>query len=252
MGQKTHPEGFRLVTTSSHLSKWYANKSLYSQFLEEDFFIRTKIQTTFEPYLSISRIKIERVLEQVENALEVHSIEHIHIKVIALFPRGKTMAREIRNYFETPIEVEKESLGPKSFERGMKLSTNLILKERVRKLLSFLTKTTKKAYTLSVVYIKNPFEDTVLIAKYIAEQLKRRIPFRRVIKQAIKKAQVTSNKGIKIEVSGRLNGAEIARSEWKREGQIPLHTLNAHIDYTHHHVETVYGLIGIKVWLFIG
>jgi len=254
MGQKTHPEGFRLGITTPHLSKWYAKKALYSRFLEEDFFLRAKIHSTFEQYLSISRIKIERILKDTENASKLKSGELIHITIVALFPRRKAMAREIRTYFETPIEISKDIVlaNPLPFERRIKFSANLILKERVKKLLTFFAKGSEKTYTLSVIYIKNPFEDSVLIAKYIGEQLKRRIPFRRVMKQALKKGEATSNKGIKIEISGRLNGADIARSEWKRVGQIPLHTLNAHIQYTHHHVETVYGLIGIKIWLFAG
>ena len=70
------------------------------------------------------------------------------------------------------------------------------------------------------------------------------------MKQTIKKVQRTDKKGIKVQVSGRLNGIEIARSEWKRDGRVPLHTLNANIDYTHHIADTIYGVIGIKVWLF--
>ena len=133
----------------------------------------------------------------------------------------------------------------------MKYSTNLILKERTRQLIRFFSLAVKKQYSLKILYVKNPFEDAALIAKYISEQLKRRIPFRRTVKQAIKKVQFTSMKGLKIEVSGRLNGIDIARSEWKREGKVPLHTLNAKIDYTHHQAETIYGTIGIKVWLFL-
>ena len=72
------------------------------------------------------------------------------------------------------------------------------------------------------------------------------------MKQTIKKVQRTTMKGIKVQVSGRLNGAEIARSEWKRDGRVPLHTLRAKIDYTHQRADTIYGVIGIKVWLFSG
>ena len=71
------------------------------------------------------------------------------------------------------------------------------------------------------------------------------------MKQTIKKVELTSMKGIKVQVSGRLNGIEIARSEWKRDGQVPLHTLKAKIDYTNHEARTIYGIIGIKVWLFV-
>ena len=82
--------------------------------------------------------------------------------------------------------------------------------------------------------------------------MEKRTPFRRAVKQTIKKVQLTNLKGVKVEVSGRLNGIDIARSEWKRDGKIPLHTLKAQIDYTHQMAYTIYGVIGIKVWLFAG
>ena len=104
----------------------------------------------------------------------------------------------------------------------------------------------------SVKSTTNPFEDATLIAKFISEQLEKRTPFRRAMKQTIKKVQRTEMKGIKVQVSGRLNGIEIARSEWKRDGRVPLHTLRAKIDYAYYRAETIYGTIGIKVWLFGG
>ncbi len=128
----------------------------------------------------------------------------------------------------------------------------MLLKRNIRNIIRFFQIKTKKDYSISIKFIKNPFEDALLIAKYIGEQLEKRIPFRRAIKQTIKKVQRSSMKGIKIQVSGRLNGVEMARSEWKRDGRVPLHTLRAKIDYTHHRAETIYGTIGIKVWLFSG
>ena len=110
----------------------------------------------------------------------------------------------------------------------------------------------KKNHHINIKFIKNPFEDATLIAKFIAEQLEKRTPFRRAMKQTIKKVQRTEMEGIKVQVSGRLNGIEIARSEWKRDGRVPLHTLRAKIDYSYHRAETIYGTIGIKVWLFSG
>ena len=110
----------------------------------------------------------------------------------------------------------------------------------------------KKNYYLTIKFIKNPFEDATLIAKYIGEQLEKRVPFRRAVKQSIKKVQRSKMKGIKVQVSGRLNGIDIARSEWKRDGRVPLHTLRAKIDYAYERAETIYGVIGIKVWLFSG
>jgi small subunit ribosomal protein S3 len=92
----------------------------------------------------------------------------------------------------------------------------------------------------------------VLIGEYIAEQLERRVSFRRVVRQAIQRAQRAGVEGIKIQVSGRLNGAEIARPEWTREGRVPLHTLRADIDYNYCKAQTIYGTLGIKTWVFKG
>lgn len=92
--------------------------------------------------------------------------------------------------------------------------------------------------------------DAQLLADLVAEQLEKRIAFRRAIRTALQRAQKQNVNGIKIQVSGRLNGAEIARSEWIREGRVPLQTLRADIDYATTEAHTIYGVLGIKVWLF--
>ena len=86
----------------------------------------------------------------------------------------------------------------------------------------------------------------------IPKQLEKRVAFRRAIRQAIKRTQVVKVAGIKVQISGRLNGAEMARSEWIREGRVPLHTLRANIDYADKRANTIYGVLGVKVWLFKG
>ena len=105
---------------------------------------------------------------------------------------------------------------------------------------------------VNVTEIKNMDADANLIGEFIAEQLEKRIPFKRATRQAIQKAQRANAKGIKVQVSGRLNGAEIARSEWVREGRVPLQTLRADIDYATKEANTTYGILGIKVWVFNG
>ena len=105
---------------------------------------------------------------------------------------------------------------------------------------------------INVVEVDRVDADAALIAEYIAQQLERRVSFRRVVRQSIQRAQRAGIEGIKIQVSGRLNGAEIARPEWTREGRVPLHTLRADIDYAYHIASTVYGTLGIKVWVFKG
>lgn len=105
---------------------------------------------------------------------------------------------------------------------------------------------------INIVEITEPDKEATLIAEFIAQQLEKRVAFRRSVRQAIQKAQKAHIQGIKIQVSGRLNGAEIARSEWVREGRVPLHTLRANIDYSYKTAQTIYGVLGIKVWLFKG
>jgi len=104
--------------------------------------------------------------------------------------------------------------------------------------------------TINVFEVEKVDLNASLLADLVAEQLEKRIAFRRAIREALQRAQKQNVKGIKIQVSGRLNGAEIARSEWIREGRVPLQTLRADIDYATQEANTIYGVLGIKVWLF--
>ena len=105
---------------------------------------------------------------------------------------------------------------------------------------------------ISVEEIRKPELDAFLVAESVAQQLERRIMFRRAMKRAVSNSMRLGAQGIKINVAGRLNGAEIARSEWYREGRVPLHTLRADIDYGLAEANTTYGVIGVKVWIFKG
>jgi small subunit ribosomal protein S3 len=105
---------------------------------------------------------------------------------------------------------------------------------------------------INVVEVERVDADAALIGEYIIQQLERRVSFRRVVRQAMQRAQRAGVQGIKIQVSGRLNGAEIARTEWTREGRVPLHTLRADIDYSYKTAQTTYGVLGVKVWVFKG
>ncbi|ULQ47334.1 30S ribosomal protein S3 [Flagellatimonas centrodinii] len=105
---------------------------------------------------------------------------------------------------------------------------------------------------ITVEEIRKPELDAKLVADSIAQQLERRIMFRRAMKRAVQNAMRQGAGGIKIQVGGRLNGAEIARTEWYREGRVPLHTLRAFVDYGTSEARTTYGIIGIKVWVFNG
>jgi len=105
---------------------------------------------------------------------------------------------------------------------------------------------------INIEEIRKPELDAKLVAQGVAGQLERRVMFRRAMKRAVQNAMRLGAKGIKVQLGGRLGGAEIARSEWYREGRVPLHTLRADIDYGTYEAHTTYGIIGIKVWIFKG
>jgi len=106
--------------------------------------------------------------------------------------------------------------------------------------------------SINIEEIRKPDLDAKLVAQNVAQQLERRVMFRRAMKRAVQNALRQGAEGVKIQVSGRLGGAEIARSEWYREGRVPLHTLRADIDYATYEASTTYGIIGVKVWIFKG
>lgn len=120
------------------------------------------------------------------------------------------------------------------------------LREEIKKLMGGLP------VHINIVEIKKPELDAKLVAMSVAQQLERRVMFRRAMKRAVQNAIRAGAEGIKITVSGRLGGAEIARTEWYREGRVPLHTFRANIDYATGSAHTTYGVIGIKVWIFKG
>lgn len=121
------------------------------------------------------------------------------------------------------------------------------LKHQIRKWLN-----NRQQIRINVIEVVEPDREACIIAEFIVQQLEKRVAFRRAVRQAAQRAQKAHVKGIKIQVSGRLNGAEIARSEWIREGRVPLQTLRADIDYSYKRAQTIYGVLGIKVWMFKG
>jgi small subunit ribosomal protein S3 len=122
----------------------------------------------------------------------------------------------------------------------------------IEKLRKTLAKMTSSDVSLNIVEIRKPEIDSKLVAQGIADQLERRIAFRRAMKRAVQSALRLGAEGIRITCAGRLGGAEIARTEWYREGRVPLHTLRANVDYAEAEALTAYGICGIKVWIFKG
>lgn len=124
--------------------------------------------------------------------------------------------------------------------------------EDVEKLRREVTRMMGVPVHINIEEVRKPELDAKLVADSIASQLERRVMFRRAMKRAVQNAMRLGAKGIKVSVAGRLGGAEIARTEWYREGRVPLHTLRANIDYSTARAETTYGTIGVKVWIFKG
>ena len=124
--------------------------------------------------------------------------------------------------------------------------------EDVEKLRQDLTKQMGVPVHINIEEIRKPDLDAKLVAQNVAGQLERRVMFRRAMKRVVQNAMRQGAEGIKVQVSGRVGGAEIARTEWYREGRVPLHTLRADIDYATYEAATTYGIIGVKVWIFKG
>jgi small subunit ribosomal protein S3 len=124
--------------------------------------------------------------------------------------------------------------------------------EDIERLRFELTKINGNPVQVAVEEIRKPELDAKLVAENICQQLEKRIMFRRAMKRAVQNSMRLGAEGVKVMLAGRLNGAEIARTEWYREGRVPLHTLRADIDYGVHEAHTTYGIIGVKVWIFKG
>lgn len=208
MGQKVNPIGFRLGTTRTWSSRWYASKRDYPSNLMEDVRIRNYISKKFDS-AGVSKIEIERA--------------------------AKNLAVNI--YSSRPgIIIGKKGAGAES------------LKEDLKKI----CKITSGEPVLNVYEVKKPDVEAKLLAIGICQQLERRVSFRRAMKKSITSAMKAGAKGVKIQCSGRLGGADMTRTERYMEGRVPLHTLRADIDYATHEALTTYGLIGVKVWVFRG
>ena len=124
--------------------------------------------------------------------------------------------------------------------------------EDIDKMREEITQMMRIPVTLSIKEIRKPDLDAKLLADNVAQQLERRVMFRRAMKRAVQNAMRQGALGVKVRVAGRLGGAEIARAEWQKEGRVPLHTLRADIDYGQAEAKTTYGIIGVKAWIFIG
>ena len=211
MGQKIHPLGFRLGTTQNHDSIWFAQPRNYSENLKEDKIIRDCIKNYIQKTSGVEGIGRIKIKKRIDLIQVI-----IYMGLTTLLMEGK------------PRRIEE-------------LQTN------VQKKLNCVT----RKINITITRIPNAYSDPNILAEFIAGQLKNRISFRKAIKKAIELAEQAGTKGVQVQIAGRIDGKEIARVEWIREGRVPLQTIRAKIDYCSYTVRTIYGVLGIKVWIFL-
>nr|YP_010216618.1 ribosomal protein S3 [Stachyurus chinensis]YP_010216702.1 ribosomal protein S3 [Stachyurus retusus]YP_010216786.1 ribosomal protein S3 [Stachyurus yunnanensis]YP_010571611.1 ribosomal protein S3 [Stachyurus himalaicus]UBS93698.1 ribosomal protein S3 [Stachyurus chinensis]UBS93782.1 ribosomal protein S3 [Stachyurus chinensis]UBS93866.1 ribosomal protein S3 [Stachyurus retusus]UBS93950.1 ribosomal protein S3 [Stachyurus yunnanensis]UZH32871.1 ribosomal protein S3 [Stachyurus himalaicus] len=215
MGQKINPLGFRLGTTQGHHSHWFAQPKNYSEGLQED----KKIRDCIKNYVK-KNIRISSGVEGIARIEIQKRIDLIQVIIHMGFPKLLIESRPQR-IEELQINVQKK--------------LNCV----------------NRKLNIAITRIANPYGHPNILAEFIAGQLKNRVSFRKAMKKAIELTEQADTKGIQVQIAGRLDGKEIARVEWIREGRVPLQTIRAKIDYCSHTVRTIYGVLGIKIWIFI-
>nr|UTA96917.1 ribosomal protein S3 [Cynanchum rostellatum]UWI54545.1 ribosomal protein S3 [Cynanchum rostellatum]WHN64017.1 ribosomal protein S3 [Cynanchum rostellatum] len=215
MGQKINPLGFRLGTTQGHHSLWFAQPKNYLEGLQED----KKIRDCIKNYVQ-NNMKIDSGLEGIARIEIQKRIDLIQVIIFMGFPK-LLLENRPRGVEELQTILQKEF-------SCMNRKLNLAIKR-----------------------IPKPYGNPKILAEFIAGQLKNRVSFRKAMKKAIELTEQADTKGIKVQIAGRIDGKEIARVEWIREGRVPLQTIRAKIDYCSYTVRTIYGVLGIKIWIFI-
>ncbi len=213
MGQKVNPHGLRVGVIDDWDSKWYAEGDEFADNLIEDHKIREFLKKKLYK-AGISKIEIERASDRLRVIVYT-------AKPGAVIGKGGTEIDKVKAELETLVNKGK-------------------------------AKDAKKKISLDIKEVKKPDKDAQLVAENIAEQLENRVSFRRAMKSAMTRSLKTGILGIKTSCSGRLGGADMARTESYNEGTIPLQTLRADIDYGFAEADTTYGKIGVKVWIYKG
>jgi small subunit ribosomal protein S3 len=217
MGQKVNPKSLRLGIIKTWDSRWLVNKKNFPSMLEEDFKIRRYVLKALKT-AGIENLEIERLGS------------NLKVTISAARP-GIVIGR-----------------GGKEIERIKKELDEIVKKHRLEKKIK-----TNYNLNINIEEVKKPNSSAAIVAQGIAENIEKRMPYRRVMKKAIEQvSQQKEAKGIKIKMSGRLDGAEISRREWLDWGKMPLQTLRADVDYAEAKAHCTYGIVGIKVWIYKG
>lgn len=221
MGQKVHPLGFRLGITQKHQSYWCTKPRISALWVDDASFLRRFIQKTYTG-AGITHIEIHR------RELDYSSID---IKIYAARP-ALFSGRDLKSldfFRDQLIQKLKAFYRKRNLPDPGHININLYIKP-----------------------VTGPDAYAAVLAEKLVADLQQRKPYRRAMRQIIQKAVRAGVKGIKVQISGRLNGADIARSEELREGPVPLQTLRADIDYSSKSAKTIFGLLGVKIWVFHG
>nr|YP_010474806.1 ribosomal protein S3 [Corydalis fargesii]UVH69093.1 ribosomal protein S3 [Corydalis fargesii] len=226
MGQKINPLGLRLGTTQRHHSLWFAEPKNYSKGLQEDQKIRDCIKNFVRDCIKKNVEKTIPSDETIISRLEIQkSIDMIKVVIYTSFPDLPKFLRKGK-----PQRIKELQTNVAKGFHSMNYKLNI-----------------------AITIITNPYGQPTILAEYIAKQLKERVAFRKAMKTAIELLIDEGNtKGIQIQIAGRIDGKEIARVEWIREGRVPLQTIRAKINYCSYTVRMVYGVLGIKIWIFTG
>ncbi|MCQ2397415.1 MAG: 30S ribosomal protein S3 [Lentisphaeria bacterium] len=234
MGQKVNPIGFRLPLRKDWKSRWFArskekadsiNKS-FGELLQEDLRIREKLAALLKN-ASVSKVVIERFGRRIR---------------LSIFTARPGVI--ITGHFDEKMDKKGAKAAPAADAKADKKGAGL---DKIKDELKNIAK--DEEILVDVKEVRTPEVDAALVAESIAQQLERRVAFRRAMKRAIQTAMEKGAEGVRIRISGRLGGAELARVEQYKEGKVPLHTLSANIDYGFTEAHTLAGLIGIKVWI---
>lgn len=220
MGHKVHPIGFRVGVIRDWDSKWYLPTRAFADALYEDYLIRRFIKGTDSD-------RAKKSVGSLQRSLSSAAIAKVEIE------RAGNRVKVTLHTAKPGMIIGRQGKG-------------------VEDLKAVLEKLTKKQVHVNVLEIRHPDMDAQLVAESIAQQIEKRIAYKRAMRQAVLRSMKLGVRGIRVMCSGRLAGAEMARKEQDRQGKIPLHTIRADIDYGFAEAATTYGNIGIKVWIYKG
>ncbi len=242
MSHRVHPKVYRLREANDWMSRWQV-KNNFSEYLEEDFKIRKFLENRLKD-CGIQSIEIEKFSGKVNIIINAS-------RPGLIIGRGGKGVEELKNQLEKEI-VKGKSPYRKSVVAADIAASEIQLAEK-QKDTDKKGKDKGKEIKIEIKEIREPWSKATLSSQWIASQLEKRLPYRRVLKQGLDKIMAYKFiKGARVEVSGRLNGAEIARREWLKKGRLPRQTLRADIDYGTAQAYCTFGVIGVKVWIYKG